>query len=44
MTLVCDLEESTVEYTGEDRKETGLAPYFDAFPKYPTAVTHTIDR
>lgn len=33
MTLVCDLEESTVEYIGEERKETSLAAYFDAFPK-----------
>jgi transposase len=33
MTLVCDLEEATVEYVGEDRKETSLAAYFDAFPK-----------
>lgn len=31
MTLVCDLQESTVEYIGEDRKETSLAAYFDAF-------------
>jgi transposase len=33
MTLVCDLEEATVEYIGEDRKETSLAAYFDAFAK-----------
>ena len=33
MTLVCDLNEATVEYIGEDRKETSLAAYFDAFPK-----------
>lgn len=33
MTLVCDLEEATVEYIGEDRKEASLAAYFDAFPK-----------
>ncbi len=33
MTLVCDLEEATVEYVGEDRKETSLTAYFDAFPK-----------
>ena len=33
MTLVCDLQESTVEYIGEDRKETSLAAYFDAFPR-----------
>ena len=33
MTLVCDLEEATVEYIGEDRKETSLGAYFDAFPE-----------
>jgi transposase len=33
MTLVCDLEEATVEYIGEDRKEKSLTAYFDAFPK-----------
>lgn len=33
MTLVCDLEEVTVEYIGEDRKEASLAAYFEAFPK-----------
>lgn len=33
MTLVCDLEEATVEYIGEDRKETSLATYFEAFPE-----------
>lgn len=33
MTLVCDLNESTVEYIGEDRKEASLTAYFDAFPK-----------
>jgi transposase len=33
MTLVCDLEQATVEYIGEDRKESSLAAYFDAFPK-----------
>lgn len=33
MTLVCDLEEATVEYIGGDRKETSLATYFEAFPK-----------
>lgn len=31
MTLVCDLQESTVEYIGEGRKESSLAAYFDAF-------------
>jgi transposase len=33
MTLVCDLEEATVEYIGEDRKEASLATYFEAFSK-----------
>ena len=33
MTLVCDLDEATVEYIGEERKEISLADYFDAFPK-----------
>jgi transposase len=32
MTLVCDLDDSTVEYIGEDRKEASLAVYFDAVP------------
>lgn len=31
MTLVCDREEATVEYIGEERKEASLADYFDAF-------------
>lgn len=29
MTIVCDLQEATVEYIGEDRKESSLAAYFD---------------
>jgi transposase len=33
MTLVCDLNEATVEYIGEGRKEPSLAAYFEAFPK-----------
>lgn len=33
MTLVCDLDAATVEYIGEDRKESSLTAYFDAFPK-----------
>jgi transposase len=33
MTLVCDLKEATVEYIGEDRRETSLAAYFEAFPE-----------
>lgn len=31
MTLVCDLNEATVEYIGEDRKQESLAAYFQAF-------------
>lgn len=31
MTLVCDLEDATVEYIGEDRKESSLRAYFEAF-------------
>lgn len=31
MTLVCDLEEATVEYVGDERKEESLAAYFKAF-------------
>lgn len=31
MTLVCDLEEATVEYIGEGRREESLAAYFNAF-------------
>ena len=31
MTLVCDLKEATVEYIGEDRKESSLMTYFEAF-------------
>lgn len=33
MTLVCDLNEATVEYIGEDRKESSLGAYFEAFPE-----------
>ena len=33
MTLVCDLEAATVEYIGEERKETSLSTYFDGFPQ-----------
>ena len=32
MTVVCDLEQATVEYVGEERNEEGLAAYFKAFP------------
>jgi transposase len=31
MTLVCDLEQATVEYIGEERKEASLRAYFSAF-------------
>ena len=31
MTLVCDLEEATVEYIGDDRSVESLAAYFKAF-------------
>lgn len=31
MTLVCNLEEATVEYIGDGRKEESLAAYFKAF-------------
>lgn len=33
MTLVCDLEEATVEYIGEEREASSLTAYFDAFPE-----------
>jgi transposase len=33
MTLVCDLEQATVEYIGEERTEASLGAYFDAFPE-----------
>lgn len=42
MTLVCDLQESTVEYIGEDRKETSLTAYFDAFPSEQRAMIEAI--
>ena len=42
MTLVCDLQESTVEYIGEDRKEASLAAYFEAFPKEQRAQIEAI--
>ncbi|MFZ5506821.1 MAG: ISL3 family transposase [Pseudomonadota bacterium] len=31
MTLVCDLEQATVEYIGDDRRQVSLDAYFDAF-------------
>ena len=42
MTLVCDLQEATVEYIGEDRKEASLAAYFDAFPEDKRAQIEAI--
>jgi transposase len=33
MTLVCDLQAATVEYIGEERRESSLAAYFQAFPE-----------
>jgi len=33
MTLVCDLQAATVEYIGEQRRESSLAAYFQAFPE-----------
>jgi len=42
MTLVCDLEEATVEYIGEERKQTSLTAYFDAFPKAARAKVEAI--
>jgi len=31
MTLVCDLEQGNVEYIGDERRETSLRAYFEAF-------------
>src|SRR4029453_12201103 len=31
MTLVCDLEQATVEYIERDRKQASLQSYFDGF-------------
>jgi transposase len=31
MTLVCDLEQATVEYIGNDRKQASLGAYFEAY-------------
>jgi transposase len=33
MTLVCDLEAAAVEYIGEERRESSLSAYFEAFPE-----------
>lgn len=31
MTLVCDLEQATIEYIGDERRESSLRAYFEAF-------------
>ncbi len=33
MTLVCDLQEASVQYIGEERKQTSPEAYFDAFER-----------
>jgi transposase len=33
MTLVCDLEQATVEYIGDERKQASLSAYFDTVPE-----------
>lgn len=42
MTLVCDLEESTVEYIGEERTEGSLTAYFTAFTEEQRADIEAI--
>ncbi len=42
MTLVCDLQEASVEYIGEDRKEESLTAYFDAFNQEQRAQIEAI--
>lgn len=42
MTLVCDLQEASVEYIGEDRKEESLTAYFDAFDQEQRAQIEAI--
>lgn len=42
MTLVCDLEASTVEYIGEERTEDSLAAYFTAFTEEQRASIKAI--
>lgn len=37
MTLVCDLEESTIEYVAEDRKRVSLESYFEQFTEQERA-------
>jgi transposase len=42
MTLVCDLNEGTIEYVGEERTEQSLAAYFDAFTPQERASVEAI--
>jgi transposase len=42
MTLVCDLKEATVEYIGDERRETSLAAYFEAFPEERRAAIEAV--
>ena len=42
MTLVCDLQEASVEYIGEGRKEESLNAYFDAFDQEQRAQIEAI--
>lgn len=42
MTLVCDLQEASVEYIGEGRKEESLTAYFDAFDQEQRAQIEAI--
>jgi len=42
MTLVCDLQEASVEYIGEDRKEESLTAYFAAFDQEQRAQIEAI--
>ena len=37
VTLVCDLDRSTVEYIGDDRKQTSLDAYYQSLSKKPLA-------
>jgi transposase len=42
MTLVCDLQQASVEYIGEDRKEESLTAYFAAFDQEQRAQIEAI--
>jgi transposase len=42
MTLVCDLQEASVEYVGEGRKEESLTAYFEAFDQEQRAQIEAI--